>query len=209
MIYRRQFKSRLEENRTAAYSQYEDVSRVLKAAAEELSGASGPDHLAERRLLRLLDSLDIEAEVSVFRDKNGRLRVTVDTGRLYALLRQADWLDKVSEAVGVRLCRPGTQETPSNGRLILIEAEPLAVSVGIASLKKQGETVSGDKGTYFKTEEGLLCVVLSDGMGSGASAARDSMDTVHILESFLRAGAAPETAMRMLSAAALLRSADH
>lgn len=35
--------------------------------------------------------------------------------------------------------------------LLLLEAEPLAVSVGIASMRKKGEAVSGDRGTYFKT----------------------------------------------------------
>lgn len=51
--------------------------------------------------------------------------------------------------------------------MTLLEAEPLAVSVGIAALKKRGEKVSGDRGSYFKTDSGVLCVILSDGMGTG------------------------------------------
>ena len=69
-----------------------------------------------------------------------------------------------------------------------MEAEPLTVSVGVAAVKKEGESISGDRGTYFKTEQGVLCVLLSDGMGSGENAARESVSTVRILERFLRAG---------------------
>lgn len=72
--------------------------------------------------------------------------------------------------------------------LLLLEAEPLAVSVGIASMRKKGETVSGDRGTYFKTDAGQLCVILSDGMGCGETAADGSISTVGMLEEFLRSG---------------------
>lgn len=54
------------------------------------------------------------------------------------------------------------EDSVRSDSLLLLEAEPLAVSVGIASMRKKGETVSGDRGTYFKTDAGQLCVILSD-----------------------------------------------
>lgn len=208
LVYRRQFRSRLEENRAAAYGQYADMEEVLKTAAAELSGASGPDYLAQRRILRYLSGLDIEASVSVFRDKGGRLRVMIDSGRINALCREPEYLDKLSAAAGVRLCRPGNKEGKTDGKLLLLEAEPLAVSVGIAAMKKKGESISGDRGTYFKTDEGILCVILSDGMGSGEEAARESVGVVRILEKFLRAGIAPATSMKILNSVMLLKNGD-
>lgn len=92
--------------------------------------------------------------------------------------------------------------------MVLLEAEPLAVSVGIAALKKRGERVSGDKGTYFKTDGGVLCVILADGMGCGDDAARDSGQVVAILEKFLRSGVDPAVAMKILNSVLLLRGGD-
>ena len=89
-----------------------------------------------------------------------------------------------------------------------MEAEPLAVSVGIAAMKKKGEKVSGDKGTYFKTDAGVLCVLLADGMGSGDEAARDSAQVVAILEKFLRSGVDPAAAMKLLNSVLLLRGSE-
>ena len=57
------------------------------------------------------------------------------------------------------MCRPASFNQ-NDTRLVLLEAEPLAVSVGVAAVKKEGEPVSGDRGTYFKTEQGVLCATL-------------------------------------------------
>ena len=206
--YRRELRARLEEERHAAWGQYADISQVLGRVAAELGSPNGPDPLAERRLLRYLRSLDLDAETAVYRDGRGRLRVVIESGRLTPLTRQEDYLEKLSQVVGVRLCRPG-EEREASSRLTLLEAEPLAVSVGVAALKKKGERVSGDRGSYFKTEAGVLCVILADGMGAGDEAARDSARVVEILEKFLRAGADPAVAMKILNSVLLLRGGDN
>lgn len=207
LIYRRRLRSRLEENRSAAYGQFQYLAGVLDAVAEDLRNASGPDTLAERRVLRYLNSKDIDAEVAVFRDQSGRLRAVIESARLGMLYREPGYMDKLSSLLGARMCRPALSNQ-EEGRMVLLEAEPLAVSVGVAAMKKEGEPVSGDRGTYFKTEQGVLCVLLSDGMGSGEQAARESISVVRILERFLRAGVEPGTAMKILNSVMLLKNGE-
>ena len=77
------------------------------------------------------------------------------------------------------------------------------------ALKKKGEKVSGDKGTYFKTDAGVLCVILSDGMGCGEAAASESREVIDILEGFLRAGVDPAVAMKTLNSVMLLKCGDN
>ena len=207
MSYRRQLRARLAENRSVAWGQFADVSQLLERFAAELGSVSGADPLAERRLLRYLRSLEIDADAAVYRDGGGRLRIVIESGRLSPLLREENYLEKLSEIAGVRLCQPLLPEG-DEGRIELLEAEPLAVSVGIAAMKKQGEKVSGDRGTYFKTDAGVLCVILSDGMGCGDEAAEDSRRVIGILEKFLRAGMEPAVAMKLLNSVLLLRDAE-
>ena len=208
MNYRRELKTRLEENRAVAWGQYADMAQLLGGVADELSSINGSDLLAEQRLARYLASLDIDAEVSVFRDGRGRLRATMESGSLSSLLSDPCYLDALSHVLGVRVCLPQGAEA-ADARLTVLEAEPLAVSVGIAALKKRGERVSGDKGSYFKTDSGVLCVILSDGMGTGDEAARDSSQVVAILEKFLRSGADGAAAMKLLNSALLLRDGEN
>ncbi|MGI5977023.1 MAG: SpoIIE family protein phosphatase [Candidatus Limivicinus sp.] len=207
LAYRRQLREHLKENRSVAWAQYREFSQILSRVAEELGSISGSDPLAERRLTRYLRTLDIDADAAVYRDISGRLRVVLESGRLSPLTKNPDYLDRLSSVVGVRLCL-ASELTEDCTRLTLLEAEPLAVSVGIAALKKRGEKVSGDKGTYFKTDAGVLCVLLSDGMGTGDEAAKGSAQVVAILEKFLRSGVDPAAAMKILNSVMLLRSSD-
>ena len=207
LAYRRQLCSRLSESRSVAWGQFADMAQVLGGVADELGSPNGADPLAERRLLRHLRTLDVDADVSVYRDGGGRLHVLIESGRLTPLLKEEDWLDRLSQLMGVRLCQP-EEAVSGSSRLTLLEAEPLAVSVGIAALKKRGEKVSGDKGRYFKTDAGVLCVLLSDGMGAGDEAAADSARVVAILEKFLRSGLDPAVAMKLLNSVMLLRGQD-
>ncbi len=206
--YRRQFAESLRESRNTAWGQYADMSVILSSVSKELSGTNGADHLAERRLIRYLLSLDIDADAAVYRDARGRLRAVIESGALPRLTRQDGYLDRLSGVLGLRLCRLKSLND-SEAKLVLMEAEPLAVSVGIAALKKKGEKVSGDRGTYFKTEAGVLCVILSDGMGCGEAAASESREVIEILESFLRAGVDPAVAMKTLNSVMLLKCGDN
>ena len=206
LSYRRQLRASLAENRLVAWGQYADMAQILCQVAEELGSVNGAEPMAERRLMRYLRSLEIDAEVSVYRDGGGRLRLSIESGNLAALMRDEEYLEKLSEIVGTRLCVP--LDTEAVGVLRLLEAEPLAVSVGIAAMKKKGERVSGDRGSYFKTDAGVLCVILADGMGCGDAAAEDSMQVVNILEKFLRSGVDPAVAMKTLNSVLLLRGGD-
>lgn len=206
--YRRQFASKLRENRDTAWGQYLDMSEILSDVAGELNSTNGADHLAERRLIRFLRTLDIDADTAVYRDGRGRLRAVIESGNLPKLIKDPEYLEKLSEVLGLRLCLPKALNECS-AKLTLIEAEPLAVSVGIAAMKKKGEKVSGDRGTYFKTDSGILCVILSDGMGCGPEAAKESGEVIDILERFLRAGVDPAVAMKTLNSVMLLKSGDN
>ena len=205
--YRRRMKQMLQDERSLMLEQYKDFSDVLADSARALDSVNGADPLAERRLIRYLRTLGIEADAAVFRDDRGRLHAALESRSLSAVVDLPEFLDGMSSVLGVRLCIPERQMKPDS--LILLEAEPLSASVGIAAVRKHGESVSGDRGTYFKTDSGYLCVILSDGMGTGAAAADGSISAIRILERFLRAGVAPSAAMKLLNATALARDEEN
>lgn len=204
MLYRRQYKNRLKENKNTLYEQYMDMSMILNDISQEIGSDAQSEPRIERRLNKYLDGSNIAATAAVFRDKSGRLHIEIEGPSVQNMENDEQYLDKLSAAAGVRLCR----KLDEGSSMTLLEAEPLAACVGIASARKKGEVVSGDKGTYFKTDEGELCIILSDGAGSGREAERESRDAVHILESFLKAGIKAETALKILNSVMLLRSED-
>jgi len=91
-------------------------------------------------------------------------------------------------------------------RLMLQERAPFRAVVGIGRQQKEGMAVSGDSGCYFLTDAGVACLLLSDGMGSGTTAAQDSRMMVSSVERFLRAGVTVSDALKAVSPALRLRS---
>ena len=80
--------------------------------------------------------------------------------------------------------------------------------IGATLRPKTGETVCGDTLASFKTDAGLWCLLLADGMGSGEAARRESALTCRLLQQFLEADIQPEAALKTLHAAMALRGAE-
>ncbi len=98
-----------------------------------------------------------------------------------------------------------TQEAVS---LTVYEDTIFYIIPGIATRKKNGSTVSGDNFTMFGMDSGRYYICLSDGMGSGSHASRESELVVELLQKFLEAGFQKETAVKMMNAAMVLQGED-
>lgn len=80
--------------------------------------------------------------------------------------------------------------------------------VGAALRPKEGESVCGDTLVSFQREDGVWCLLLADGMGSGEDARKESALTCRLLRQFLEAGIEPEAALKTLNSAMALRGAE-
>jgi len=80
--------------------------------------------------------------------------------------------------------------------------------VGGAWRPKEGEQVCGDVIKQFEAADGRLCLLLSDGMGSGKEAFAQSCWTLTLLQKLLRAGVRAEGALGMVHSSLRLASED-
>ncbi len=79
------------------------------------------------------------------------------------------------------------------------ELEPRTLEFGIAKTKKNNSSISGDSSTIIKLKDGKILVALSDGMGSGDTAARNSKKVVLNLEKLLNTGFEEESAIKLIN----------
>jgi stage II sporulation protein E len=79
---------------------------------------------------------------------------------------------------------------------------------GLARRVRDGDRVSGDNFSYMENHEGQAYLMLSDGMGSGTSACKESEMVLELMENFLEAGFGEETALGLLSAACVLNDPE-
>ena len=206
LTMRRQFTSRLRKTQHTLCAQYADMGSMLENLAFDLEEDLTRETFRERKLRRYLRTQNVSARAAVFRDRSGRLHAEIRGENLRPLLHKKDGLEKLGAVLGVRVMQKEGGNTRE--RLAVMEEEPLAAVVGIASVRRRGQTVSGDRGSYFKAEDGCLYVILTDGMGSGTGAARESRQIGEALEAFLAAGLNPEIAMKLLNAALQTKHGD-
>lgn len=82
------------------------------------------------------------------------------------------------------------------------------LEIGVSQLPKQGEEISGDCYSLISLKEGKQVIILSDGMGSGAKAQKESKSTVNLLEDLLESGFSRELVFKTVNTVMQLRSAE-
>jgi stage II sporulation protein E len=86
-----------------------------------------------------------------------------------------------------------------------MEDQKLRISSGVAHRAKSSKG-SGDSYSAMELRNGSCLLVLSDGMGSGERARRESAATVGLLEDFIESGFDKELAVRMINSVLILKS---
>ncbi len=199
---RRQTRKRLQADRALLDRQYGDFAAVLRDLTGETSSPAREETKLAQRLDAFLRDYAPGTLCCAFRDSNGRLHVELSGVGRTGLAQKSGWLEELSRAAETELVCPDSGEE----RLQLYEREPLEAEVGVAACCRGGKSPSGDVARSFKSAEGILYLIVADGMGSGKEAAEDSAAAASLAEKLLCAGIGPETVLRTLNTALLLRS---
>jgi len=84
----------------------------------------------------------------------------------------------------------------------------LKVTVGFSQIKCEGTVICGDTYKSFEIKGGKHIVALSDGMGVGPKAAKESNTVISLLEQLLKNGFEKEMAVRTINSVLGVRSED-
>ena len=115
-----------------------------------------------------------------------------------------DVADFISVAMNTRLCPSKNSPmylTRDYNTYYFLEEPPYHLLTGFAKAVKEGEKVSGDNYSFYEADTGKLVAILSDGMGSGEMACRDSGRVIEMMERLLEAGFGKESAVQMINGA--------
>jgi len=196
--YRRRYEKLAIQDRQLVANQYGELAKMLDKAAQRASNGPISEAKLSRRVEKYLKTLDMDTGSRVYRDGFGRLCIEIDSTGAGVM---ADLKEGLSAVVRTALSDPRQVA----GGVIFTEKERLSPKVGLAVKCRREEEVCGDYGTWFRDSDGQLFLILSDGRGTGARAETESRSAVRVLERLLRAGAEPESAVRTLDSAYVLR----
>lgn len=203
LLQRRRFDSRVRESRAAVCAQYGHMAAVLDRTAMELAQEPAVDVRRQRLVKQRMAALGLEGRCTVYSDSFGHLQLEVDGPGAEQLCREGE-IGRLSALLGC----PMREVECGRGHAHLGQREPLMAVAGVAGANREGQSVSGDAGVWFKDSAGKLNFLLCDGMGSGPAAREDSDTALRLLEKFLRAGLEPEEALNTVGEALALRGEE-
>ncbi len=94
----------------------------------------------------------------------------------------------------------------ANCQLRLIPSWTYHLEIGIAQRAKKGTAICGDKVATLDLQEGKRALFISDGMGVGPKAAKESSVTVNLLYKLLETGFSTEVAVKTVNSIMAMRS---
>jgi stage II sporulation protein E len=201
--------NRLLENRAVIAEQMEAMAYIMEDCsfdAIDLNKKEKPALVSLRYLARE-QGISLQ-NIHLLEKKNGRISLSLEAYMKRGNCIGAKELTRIaSRALGVDLCLHRDSKSLI-GKLpapYVFEEDTMYHSTyGLARRVRDGDSVSGDNFSYMENHEGQVYLMLSDGMGSGSNACKESEMVLELMERFLEAGFSEETALRMLSAACVL-----
>ena len=205
--------NRMIENRLAVAQQLMEVSRIMENVASDLYDLERCTPQFEEDLRKSLRKNHVILRQAWMMDKvKGRRQVFLTmrarSGQCISMTEIAQLLSKSCESSMV----------PVNGSRCIVNGEyhtvhfiedvSYQVLYGAARLTREEEKISGDNYVCRQEDGGRFVMCLSDGMGSGMEACKESETVVELLEQFMESGFSQETAAKMVNSALVLKGQD-
>lgn len=203
------WKQRMAENREGCVIQLDSFAKMIRHSTRELNASIFEDEHLERKLRARLSKIGIKMLSSVFLvGESGRyeIHVTVkaNKGRCVTTKEVAQVISKCTGRTMVL----GKDERNMVGieydTVGCVEAARYHTLQGVARIAKGCNQISGDNFSLLELAGGRQGVILSDGMGAGQAAFRESAMVVEVLEELLNSGFPQETALQMLNTAMVI-----
>lgn len=205
--------NRLLENREIIAQQLDAMAYIMEDCADQSKDITNEmkPYLAEVKFRAKERGLMIK-NPHLYEDKKNRWEFTCD---VYAKNSGCISTKELTRAVSIGLERDmcphkdgRSMISPQGTSAVFVEDTCFHETHAVARRVQDGGTVSGDNYSFLEMDDGQMTVMLSDGMGSGDTACKESGLVLELLEKFLEAGFTEETALQMMNSAMVIRGED-
>jgi stage II sporulation protein E len=204
--------NRIAESRDLVSQQLSGVAGIIASLSEEIDmSLTFHESLEEEMIASFLKNKLEVSGVIVLENKMGKYQVTVNHRPCYNKRLCESEIKPVLYSVLKRKMR--LESTDCNIKkgvcsVRFVEEQKYRVTGGVSHRAKNARDGSGDSYSFMELKNGSCLLVLSDGMGSGERARRESAATVGLLEDFIESGFEKELAVKMINSVLVLKSSE-
>ncbi|MGN1266712.1 MAG: SpoIIE family protein phosphatase [Dorea sp.] len=201
--------NKIVRNREGYVEQLGSFAKMIQYTTRELDAGIFEDEHLEKKLKGHLKKCGVKLLSSVFyvtADGKYEIHLTVKAQKGQCVATK-ELSAEVGKCIG-KTMMPQQGERPILGSeyctVAFVEGAKFQVLQGVAKIGKECESISGDTFLLTDLPGGKKGVALSDGMGSGEDAFRESTMVVEMLEELLEAGFPVLTAIQMMNTALVI-----
>ena len=201
---------RITEIRSIVAEQFDSISEYLGQLSDEFDIAQNYDRAAANKIKNYFERFGIvPTNVVCTLDRYMRMsiEITLPTSEIKSVNRRRIGID-LSELCDRIFDMPCVDHAGLITKISLCEKASYSVRFGSAQLSHSDNKFCGDSFEYFSDLKGMGHMILSDGMGSGPTAAVDSAMACSLTSRLVKAGFNFGSALKMVNSALLVKSVD-
>ena len=203
------WKHRMAENREGCAVQLDAFAQMIRHSTRELSASIFEDDHLEKKIKTRFSKMGLKLLSTVFLvTESGRYEIHVTVKAIKGECVTTKEVARVLSDCAGRDMVTGKEERAMVGMeyctIVCVEGPRFHTLQGVAKIGKGCEKISGDNFSMLELPGGKQGVILSDGMGAGQAAFRESAMVVEVLEELLDAGFPKDTALQMLNTAMVM-----
>lgn len=200
---------KMAQNREGCAVQLDAFAQMIRHSTRELNASIFLDEHLEKKIktkfaktgIKLLSTVFFVTESGYY-----EIHVTIKAVKGQCITTK-EVAQMISECTGRRMTLERDERAIVGceyGTITCVESPKYHTLQGVAKIGKGCDKISGDNFSLLELPGGKEGVILSDGMGAGATAFKESSMVVEVLEELLDAGFPKETALQMLNTAMVM-----
>lgn len=200
------WEQKMAQSREGCVVQLDSFAKMIMHATRELDASIFSDEHLEKKIRTRLSRLDIRILTTVFLvTADGRYEIHITTkAKKGDCITTKQLAELVSECCGRNMVLGKEERTVLSSEydtITFVEGPRFHTISGVSKIGKGRRKMSGDNFSMIDLPGGKQGAILSDGMGAGEKACKESRMVVELLEELLNAGFPKETALQMLNTA--------
>ncbi|TCO71357.1 stage II sporulation protein E [Marinisporobacter balticus] len=209
-----EWQKKLFESRQLIAEQFEEVSNIIDDLSKEINMKVDFRTEVEDALYVAFDKEGIAIEqVTVLEMESGKFEIEIEKRSCFDRKQCDEKIAPiVSKTIGREVVRKNqhckTDEKKGMCLFTFVEAKKYKVATGVARISKDDRGICGDSYSFIELLDGQYMMALSDGMGSGERAAKESQTTVSILEQLMEAGFKKDIAIKTINSILVSKSSE-
>ena len=204
------WKKKLDENKKAVSNQLQEVSNAIESLATDIQKTDEDDKFEKikKELYEELEELDIKINsISIKEDTTGKKTINIYTDICKNVEKPGCNLRKMTKAISKVLNENvelqnqecGLRSDNINCVHTFTSINKQELQIGIATATKEESAISGDSNIQTKLKDGKFLIAISDGMGTGQEARKNSKMAIGMLDKLLASGFDKDASIRLIN----------